>query len=108
MRTILLLTVCILPHLADGDLLGSVLNVHRFCLIGCNKTDIRFRHFSITYCRIRFFLGLVCTQHQEIVERAVADVAIRGLGLFELVEYACNNTHRTACYRSILSILKYQ
>ena len=105
----LLLTVCILPHLADGDLLGGIFNVHRwFCLVGCNKTDIRFRHFSIPYCRIRFFLGLVCIQHEEIVGRAVTDVAIRGLDFFELVEYACSNTHRIACYRSILSILKYQ
>ena len=84
----LLLTVCILPHLADGDLLGGVLNMHQFCLIGCNKTDIRFRHFSITYCRIRFFLSLVCIQHQEIVGRAVADVTVGGRGLFELVEHA--------------------
>ena len=91
----LLLTVCILPHLADGDLLGSIFNVHLFRLVGCNEGDLRFWNAGFLYnVGDRWvLLCLVCIQHQEIVVGAVADVAAGGCGLFEPVEHASVNLY---------------
>ena len=86
----LLPTVCILPHLADGDLLGGIFNVHLLRLVGCNEGDLRFcnagRPHNLSNRWV--ILCLVCRQHQEIVGGAVADVTVGGRSLFELVEYA--------------------
>lgn len=86
----LLLTVCILPHLTDGDLLGGIFNVHLLRLVGCNEGYLRFCNARTLHSRgdCCVTLRLVCRQHQEIVGGAVADVAVGGCGLFELVEYA--------------------